>query len=105
MNKYMLLYHGGNGAAQTAEEGAKLMGEWQAWFGQMGAALVDMGNQFGTGQIITDAQGTLKAAEAGQNTGYSIINASDVNHAQKLANACPHLKHGGMVSVYEAKGM
>lgn len=103
MSKYVLLYHGG--AQPDPADTAKVMAEWQAWFDQMGEAVVDGGNPFGAGQVITDAKGTTKAAEAGQLTGYSILKADSLAQAEKLAQGCPHLKMGGMVSVYETMAM
>jgi hypothetical protein len=43
MSKYVFIYHGG-GTPATPEEGKKAMDAWGAWFGSMGAAVVDGGN-------------------------------------------------------------
>ena len=40
MPKFVFAYHGGK-APESPEEGAKVMAEWNAWYGSMGEAVVD----------------------------------------------------------------
>ncbi|MEZ0111053.1 hypothetical protein ABH920_005068 [Catenulispora sp. EB89] len=68
--------------------------EWQAWFGALGPALVDIGN------AVTDY------ASAGQVGGgdsrmiaYSVVSAEDLASALALAKSSPVLRVGGGVEV------
>jgi hypothetical protein len=68
--------------------------EWQAWFGRLGPALVDVGN------AVTDY---APLGEVGGNgsrlIGYSVISADDMDSALALAEDCPALRVGGGVEV------
>ena len=98
MGKYVLAYKGG-GMAETPEAQEKAMKEWMDWFGTLGSAVIDGGNPFGPSTAVTSS-GTAKAS-AGL-TGYSVIEADDLDLAAKAATGCPVLGSGGTVEVYEA---
>jgi len=99
MGKFVLVYKGG--AAPTTEaEGAKVMETWMAWFGTLGAAVLDGGNPFGASTAIA-SDGSSTAATAGL-SGYSILSADSLSAAATLAKGCPILPAGGSVEVYEA---
>lgn len=101
MSKFVLAYQGGSMA--TTEEAIKAsMAEWGQWFADLGAAVVDGGNPFGAATKVT-ADGRADAASG--ITGYSILDASDLEAAAALAKGCPVLAHGGSVDVYEALEM
>jgi hypothetical protein len=59
--------------------------EWQAWFGGLGSALVDVGNEVG-------GSGSRMVA-------YSVVSAEDMDSALALAKDCPVLRVGGGVEV------
>ena len=102
MGKFVLVYKGG--ATPTSEaEGAKVMEAWMAWFGTLGAAVVDGGNPFGASTAVA-SNGSTTAASAGL-SGYSILSADDLTAAAALAKGCPILGAGGSVEVYEAHDM
>jgi hypothetical protein len=102
MAKFVLAYQGGSMAA-TPQEQEDAMQAWGAWFGTLGPAVLDMGNPFGaSGAVRSD--GSTGPATAGL-TGYSIIEADDLELASKLASTCPVLASGGSVDVYEAVAM
>lgn len=103
MSKYVLTYSGGGGMAATPEELAKSMNEWNAWFGTMGADLVDVGNPFGPGKAIT-ADGSVSDATGGL-SGYSVVTAAGLDAAVAVAKGCPVLSSGGALEVYEAIDM
>jgi hypothetical protein len=105
MPKYILGYHGGSGMPETEAEQAALMEAWGAWFGGMGEAVVDGGNP--TAQAMTIGPDGTARAGGGANplTGYSSINADDMDAAVKLASGCPILAGGGSVEVAEAIDM
>jgi len=96
MGKYVYIYTGG-GMAETPEEQEAVFAAWGAWFGELGAAVVDGGNPFGQSTVV--GGGTATA------TGYSIVSADSLEDAATLAKGCPILTSGGAVAVHEALDM
>ena len=43
-------------------------------------------------------------SEVGTLTGYFMFEASDLEQATKIASTCPHLRHGGSISVRALQG-
>jgi hypothetical protein len=68
--------------------------EWQAWFGELGPALVEVGN------AVTDyaALGEVGGSSS-RMIGYSVVSAEDMDSALALAKGCPALRVGGGVEV------
>jgi len=99
MANFLLAYTGG-GSMSTPEEQAESMAAWGAWFGALGAALVDGGNPVGASATLA-ADGSSRDGGASQLTGYSIISADSLPSAADLAKGCPLLTGGGSVEVYE----
>lgn len=99
MAKYVLSFTGGS-MAQTEEEQQQVMAAWGAWFGQLGAALVDPGTPFARSTAIA-ADGSVSEPGATGLTGYSIISADSLEAATDAAKTCPVLAAGGAVDVYE----
>ena len=104
MPKYVFAYHGG-GIPESAAAQADAMAAWGAWFGSLGEAVIDGGNPTGQSKTIT-ADGSVKNG-GGTNplSGYSLINATDIDAALVLAKGCPILSVGGSVEVAEALDM
>ena len=92
MQKFMFAYHGG-GRPETEEEGAKVMAAWQSWLGGMGAACVDMGNPVGMSKTVS-AEGLADNGGANPLSGYTIVQAADIDAACDLAKGCPILEGG-----------
>jgi hypothetical protein len=90
MTKYVFSYRVPSEYAPGAETAA----EWQAWFGGMGSALVDIGN------AVTDyaSLGEVGGSDS-RMVGYSVVSAEDIDAAVALANDCPALRVGGGVEV------
>jgi hypothetical protein len=103
MATYVLAYSGGEGMANTPEAQAAAMAAWGAWFGSMGASVVDGGNPFGPASTVTG--GKVTAGGASKLTGYSVITADGLDAAVALAKGCPVLASGGTVEVYETINM
>ena len=82
--------------AETEAAQQATMAAWGAWFGSLGAAVVDGGAPFGA-----ERGGRRRGAKAGL-TGYSILDAADLAAAVALAEGCPIVADGGTVDVYEA---
>lgn len=104
MTNFVLAYRGGPGMAATPEDQEKAMAEWGAWFGSLGAALVDGGNPFSRSRTILGDGSSTDVGAAGL-TGYSIVSAADIVAASDLAKGCPLLTGGGTVEVYETVPM
>ena len=51
MAKYLFVYHGGENP-ETDEEVAAVLDAWGAWFGTMGAAVIDGGNPVGPSSMV-----------------------------------------------------
>ena len=103
MSNYLLLYHGGSRPEDPAEQ-AKVMQAWTDWFGKLGSALVDGGNPTGNARNIS-ASGAVSQANGGSPTGYSIIQAADIDSAAALAKGCPVLAGGASLQVVEVLDM
>ncbi len=99
MGKYVIVYTGGS-MAETPEAQEAAMAAWGAWFGTLGAAVTEIGNPFGASTAV-QADGSTAATVAGL-TGYSILEADDLELAAKAVGDCPVLAGGGTVEVYEA---
>jgi len=103
MAKFVVVYSGGSGMSATPEEQERIMAEWGAWYGKLGASIIDGGNPFGAskhiasaGDAAADGPGTVAA------TGYTIIDAGSLDAAAAACADHPHLNHGGQVHVFEA---
>jgi hypothetical protein len=95
MGKYVLVYQGGS-MAETPEAQQAAMAAWGAWFGSLGAAVIDGGAPFGASAAVGGG-----GSRSGL-TGYSILQADDLGAAVDLASGCPIVADGGAVDVYEA---
>ncbi|MGR3712036.1 MAG: YciI family protein [Shimia sp.] len=104
MPKFMLIYHGG-GRPETPEEGEKVMAAWMKWMEGIGADLVDGGNPAGMSKTVS-ADGITDDGGPNPVSGYSLVNAADMDAACAIAKGCPILEGGsGTVEVAEAMDM
>jgi hypothetical protein len=104
MAKYLLAFHGG-GVPETEEEQAQVMAAWGAWMGSLGEAMVDPGNAVGQAKTIS-ADGSISVG-GGVNpvTGYTLVNAADIDEAVSLVKGCPIFESGGSIEVGETIDM
>lgn len=93
MKKFVFLYYG---SADMSPESAAA---WGAWFHSIEGSLVDGGNPFGEGRLVTSDGTTELSAAMKPATGYSIVSAESIDAAQKLLDGCPA---DGGVQVYDA---
>ena len=90
MAKYVFSFRVPSGYAPHAGTAA----EWQAWFGGLGSALVDVGH------AVTDYASLGEVGGSGSRMiGYSVVSAEDIDSAVALAKDCPALRVGGGVEV------
>jgi hypothetical protein len=99
MKKFAVIYHAPaeamkmmeNATPEQQEEGMK---PWMAWKEKMGQSLVDLGNPLvGGTRLLPDGSTKTSTKEV---TGYSFIQAKDLEEAKSLLQGHPHLSwHGG----------
>jgi hypothetical protein len=104
MAKFILLYKGPATPQSeiTPEVGAQLQQSWDAWMGKVSASLVDGGAPFTGASTAVVADGTTRSAS--DLTGYTIIEAPDLETAKTLVGGNPFLEDGSSrfaVEVYE----
>ncbi|MBT8142610.1 MAG: hypothetical protein HKN88_05530 [Gammaproteobacteria bacterium] len=102
MPKFILTYHGGN-KPETPEEGKKHFQEYQAWLGSLGDAAISPMNPMGQRKTLTK-DGVSEGGLEGQ-SGFTILEASDMNAALEMAKACPFLDIEGTLVVAEIMQM
>ena len=83
MARYIYLYKGPN-VEMSPDFGAA----WGAWMQKVGSALLDEGAPFGQGTNISDDH---KESAASNFTGFTIMEATDLNHAKALMDCHPWL--------------
>ena len=93
MPQFMMVYKGEatDMSEMTEEEVTAVMAKWAVWMEEVGPALVDIGTPFGSGTSIVD-DGTSGTALS--LTGYSIVEASNLDSAKQLGNGHPYLSEG-----------
>jgi len=108
MKKFVFVYFGSDVTRDaTPEERKASMDKWMAWFGTFQDKMVDGGNPFAPGGKSVSANG-VKAVSGDTKpaTGYTIINAKDIDEAAEVAKGCPLVESNeGSVQVYEAMPM
>ena len=96
MKKFVFLTYGYETPTQ------EIMDAWNNWFASIGDHLVDSGNPFGPGREITFTGTKELPHDTGAITGYTIINADNIDEAEKIAKGCPIITS---IRVYEAMSM
>jgi hypothetical protein len=100
MARYLFVYHGG-GMPESEEAGKQAMEAWGQWFGSMGADVIDGGNPVGLSTTVLSDGRVVGDGGSNPTTGYSVIEARDVDDAIAKAKGCPILSSGGSVELAE----
>ncbi len=100
MATYLLAYHGG-GMPDTPEERAATMALWNRWYDGLGEAVIDVGNPIARRLTIGPAGAGPEGGGADPVTGYSILEAADLEEAAEMARGCPILAAGGRIEIGE----
>jgi hypothetical protein len=96
MKKFVFFTYGYREPTKEIEEA------WGKWFASIGDKMVDGGSPLGPGREISHT-GTKELPLGMESlTGYCIINADNIDDAEKIAKACPIITG---VRVYEANSM
>ncbi|MGH8952678.1 MAG: hypothetical protein ACRDX9_14815 [Acidimicrobiia bacterium] len=97
MSKFVFLYKG-----LWPEPTPEVTGAWSSWFEEIGESIVDSGNPFGSGREVSGSGSADLPPGPESITGYTIVNADDIDAAEKLLANCPIVTS---VLVYEAMPM
>jgi len=96
MKKFVLLHYG------YEEPTQEVMDAWNSWFASIADKIADMGSPLGPGREISGTGTKELPMGADAITGYSIINAEDMDEAEAIAQGCPIITS---MRVYEAMSM
>lgn len=90
MSKFMLLYNGPVDPMDMMDKDKieKMRMAWQVWMENVGKSLVDMGSPMGNGKSVVDDHSKGQALEL---SGYSIVEAENMDGALKLVDGHPFL--------------
>jgi hypothetical protein len=102
MAKFVFIYTGGQ-MSDTPAAQEQAMQDWVAWFTNLGSAVTDMGNPFGSS--ATASEDGVSEGGPSRASGYSIVQADSLSDATTLTKGCPILTAGGNVEVHEALSM
>lgn len=111
MEKFMLIFQGGNMQELSPEEAQLNMGKWMAWIDRLakegkyvsGEPLVP-GGKLVSGKNKTVSDGPF--AEGKEVVGgFFIINATDMNEAVEISKDCPDFETGTTVQVRQVMKM
>lgn len=110
MKKFLVIYHAPSEvivqmATATPEQKAEAMKPWGAWAAKCGDQIAAMGSPLMGGQFLSpDGKSADSAREV---TGYSILQAEDMDAAKVLLEGHPHLAWGGScgIEVHESVSM
>jgi hypothetical protein len=99
MPRYLLAYHGGH-VDESLGGRQRVMAEFGKWFEELGPRLIDPGNPIGRAVTIdnssvTDGGGTNPIS------GYSLIEADDMDNAIDLVRRGPIVQGGRTVEIAE----
>ena len=96
MGRYVFIHHG------YEEPTPQVMEAWMAWFGEIAGSIVDQGAPFGQCREVTPAGARDLAAGPEVASGYTVVEAADMDAAEKLLDNCPIISS---VRIHEAMGM
>lgn len=105
MKKFVVIYYASTSAVEATkklspEEMKKGMDAWKEWAKKCSDSLFDLGNVLTNGQVITESGSSPTNNEV---TGYSILQAENMEEAKKMLIGHPHLGWitGCSIEIYE----
>jgi hypothetical protein len=102
MNKYLLVFYGGK-METDPKMAEKTLAKWNQWYAVMGKAVVDGGAPTAPGKIISESG--VKSVGARPVTGYTVLQAENMDAVITMAKGCPIIPDGGQVAVYPMLAM
>ncbi len=93
MAKFIMLYKGEatDVDGMSPEQQQEVMAKWGEWMQRVGPALSDVGAPFGPGASVVD-DGSM--ASPSPMSGYTIVEADDLDAAKALTAGHPYLSEG-----------
>ncbi len=103
MPNYMIVYKGEatDPSQMSEEDAAAVMEKWGAWMQKVGSALVDISTPLGGGTSVVDDGSSASATSL---SGYSVVQADDMDGAVALVDGHPYLSEGKgnfAIDIYE----
>ncbi|MDH3227345.1 MAG: YciI family protein [Thermoleophilia bacterium] len=102
--KFVFAYHGG-GMPESEEQMQAVMAAWQSWMESHSSAFLDIGNPIGPSATVGSDGAVSDGGGANPLSGYSLVEAADLNAAAEIAKACPILGAGGSVEIGQTVDM
>ena len=111
MEKFMLIFQGGDRPQQSPEAMQKEMGKWMAWIEKLnksgkyisGEPLLPGGKVIkGTNKSVIDGPFTEGKEVVG---GFFLVNAKDYDEAVEISKDYPAFEHGGSVQIRQVMKM
>jgi hypothetical protein len=101
MARFLVTYHGGEPMPTTEDGRQRVLTQFQAWAAAAGEALVDPGAPLGPTTTVpaNDPAGSDNTPLA---SGYSIVEAIDLDAAANLVRDHPFLTRGGRLRISQA---
>lgn len=103
MAQFIFVYHGG-GMPKNPADAEKEMAKWGAWMEAETSSFVNPGAPVGMSKTIS-SDGIADNGGANPVSGFSIVEAADMEAACKIAQGCPISGTGGSVEVAEMMKM
>ena len=111
MEKFMLIFHGGNRVERSPEEMQAYMGKWMAWIDKLAKA-----GKYVSGEPLLPGGKLLKGSAAGVTDGpytegkeivggYFIINAENYDEAVTCCADYPDYANGGSIQLRQVMKM
>jgi len=97
--RFLVTYHGAG--TPRPEEAQQAMAAFMAWAASAGEALVDPGAPLGPARTVSAGSVTDGPAD-GPVSGYSILDAPDLDSAVALVSGHPFMSRGGSLQVSTA---
>ena len=99
MPRYLLAYHGGH-VDESQEGRERVMTEFGEWFAELGPRLIDPGNPIARAATV---DGGTVSDGGGSNpvSGYTVIDADDMEAAIELVKRGPIVQGGRTVEIAE----
>jgi hypothetical protein len=96
---YLLAYHGGH-VDESLEGRTRVMAEFGKWFTELGPRLKDPGNPIARA-VTVDGQSATAGGGANPVSGYSVIEADNMDMAIELVKRGPIVQGGRAVEIAE----
>lgn len=101
MANFIIVYHAATSFPSSQEEGEAHRAKWGEWIKELGDAMVNPGTPLGKSMIVSSDG--VSETDSGL-TGYTVVEAPDLDAAVEFAKGCPYLDMGP-VEVAEMKSM